>query len=207
VVSKVQVYDKKSDQAEFTGIDDGEKTRTINLQLKENKKKGYFGKLDAGGGTDGYYQQQGMINGFKGKRQLAAFGIISNTDKVGLGWEEGNKFGGGPGITEIGDDGSWNIIGSSFDDFSGWSGRYDGDGLPRVWTGGGHYANKWNDVPSAPKTAWGLQTFGEPITMQQAMSIIQGTPNTASLTPAEQAYLSMLDPVAAQAFLKSKGLA
>ncbi len=145
VVSKVQVYDKKSDQAEFTGIDDGEKTRTINLQLKENKKKGYFGKLDAGGGTDGYYQQQGMINGFKGKRQLAAFGIISNTDKVGLGWDEGNKYGGSAGITEIGDDGSWNMIGTSFDEFSGWSGRYEGDGLPRVWTGGGHYANKWNE--------------------------------------------------------------
>ena len=74
-------------------------------------------------------------------------------------------------------------------------------------TGSKFDANKWNDVPSAPKTAWGLQTFGEPMTMQQAMSIIQGTPNTASLTPGEQAYLQMLDPVAAQAFLKSKGLA
>ena len=48
-VDKVQVFDKKSEQAQFTGIDDGEKIKTINLELKENKKKGYFGKIDAGG--------------------------------------------------------------------------------------------------------------------------------------------------------------
>jgi hypothetical protein len=76
-----------------------------------------------------------------------------------------------------------------------------------LMTGSKFDANKWNDVPNAPKTAWGLQTFGQPMTLQQAMSIIQGTPNTASLTPAEQAYLAMLDPTAAQAFLRSKGLA
>jgi hypothetical protein len=45
------------------------------------------------------------------------------------------------------------------------------------------------------------------MTLQQAMSVLQGTPNTASLTPAEQAYLSMLDPMAAQEFLRGKGLA
>ncbi|MFZ9207574.1 MAG: carboxypeptidase-like regulatory domain-containing protein, partial [Sediminibacterium sp.] len=44
VVDKVQVFDKKSDQAVFTGIDDGQKSKTINLQLKEDKKNGYFGK-------------------------------------------------------------------------------------------------------------------------------------------------------------------
>jgi hypothetical protein len=76
-----------------------------------------------------------------------------------------------------------------------------------LMTGDKFDANKFNDLPDAPKTAWGLQTFGQPMTLQQAMSIIQGTPNTASLTPAEQAYLSMLDPQAAQQFLRSKGLA
>src|SRR5206468_11006586 len=38
-VEKVQVFDKKSDQAAFTGIDDGDKIKTINLSLKEDKKK------------------------------------------------------------------------------------------------------------------------------------------------------------------------
>jgi hypothetical protein len=39
MVDKVQLYDKKSDQAAFTGIDDGEKNKTINLQLKDSKKR------------------------------------------------------------------------------------------------------------------------------------------------------------------------
>ncbi len=49
-VKEVQVFDKKSDQAEFTGIDDGDTKKTINLKLKEDKKKGYFGKIDAANG-------------------------------------------------------------------------------------------------------------------------------------------------------------
>lgn len=145
VVEKVQVFDKKSDQAMFTGVDDGENTRTINLKLKENMKKGFFGKLVAGGGTDNYYENQGMINAFKGKRQLAAFGVVSNTDKVGLGWNDADKFGGSNSVTEINDDGSWTMYANNMDDFSGWDGSYRGDGLPRVWTGGAHFANKWNE--------------------------------------------------------------
>ncbi len=144
-VDKVQVFDKKSEQAEFTGIDDGQKSKTINLELKENAKKGYFGKLDAGGGTDGYYQEQGMINAFKGKRQLSAFGITSNTDKAGLGWNENDKFGGSSGNTVISDDGSSYTFYSNAGDFSNWDGKYNGEGLPKTSTGGVHYADKWDE--------------------------------------------------------------
>ncbi len=144
-LDKVQVFDKKSDQAEFTGIDDGQKTKTINLELKDNKKKGYFGKLDLGGGTDGYFQNQGMFNAFKGKRQFTAFGIMSNTDKAGLGWRDNEKFGGGNNNTEITEDGGMiTYYNGSDDDISGWGGKYEGEGLPKTWTGGLHYADKWN---------------------------------------------------------------
>jgi hypothetical protein len=145
-VSKVQVFDKKSEQAEFTGIDDGEKQKTINLELKEDKKKGFFGKVDAGGGTDGYFQNQAMINAFKAKRQVSVFGIASNTDKAGLGWQDADKFGSGNGTTTITDDGDvMTYYSGSDDDFSGGSGRYRGEGLPKTWTGGVHYADKWNE--------------------------------------------------------------
>jgi hypothetical protein len=143
-VSKVQVFDKKSDQAQFTGIDDGQKTKTINLELKEDKKKGYFGKMDVGGGTDGYYQNQAMINGFKAKRQFSAFGIGSNTDKVGLDWQEKQKYGAGSN-TVIMDNGNIVSFASNSDqDFGGWDGKYNGQGLPETWTGGVHYADKWH---------------------------------------------------------------
>lgn len=143
-VEKVQVFDKKSDQAEFTGIDDGQKTKTINLQLKEDKKKGYFGKLAAGGGTDQFFENQGMINAFKGKRKLSAFGIVSNTDKIGLGWEDAEKYGGESNSYEFTDDGTMiSYRSGDDDDFQAWGGSYHGQGLPNVWTGGLHYSNKW----------------------------------------------------------------
>lgn len=145
-VKKVQVYDKKSDQAEFTGVDDGQKTKTINLELKEEKKKGYFGKADAGGGSDGYFQNQAMINAFRAKRQFSAFGIAANTDKAGLGWEDSDKFGSGKNNTMITDDGSIvSYFNQDDDDIAGWNGRYTGEGLPSTWTAGAHYADKLAD--------------------------------------------------------------
>ncbi|MEI9958355.1 MAG: hypothetical protein WDM90_19085 [Ferruginibacter sp.] len=47
----MQVFDKKSDQAEFTGIDDGNSEKAINLKLKKDRKNMLFGKATAGGGT------------------------------------------------------------------------------------------------------------------------------------------------------------
>lgn len=144
-IDKVQVFDKKSEQAEFTGIDDGQKIKTINLELKEDKKKGFFGKIEAGGGTGEYFQNQGMINQFKGKRQLSAFGIIANTGKVGLGWQDRDKYGSSDGGTfEMDEDGGFiRNMSSSDDDMESWSGQYNGQGLPKAWTGGVHYADKW----------------------------------------------------------------
>ena len=50
MVDKVQVYEKKSDQAERTGVDDGQRTQTINLKLRDDAKRGMFGKAEAGAG-------------------------------------------------------------------------------------------------------------------------------------------------------------
>jgi hypothetical protein len=142
MVDKVQLYDKKSDQAAFTGIDDGVKDKTINIKLKEDKKNGYFGKLDAGIGTDGYYQGQALFNRFKGKQKFSAYGTLGNNGKTGLGWEDNNKYGGG-GNMEVGDDGGFYIFGGG-DDLDSFNGRYDGEGKPLARTGGVHYDTKWN---------------------------------------------------------------
>jgi len=50
-VDKVQVFDRKSDQASFTGVDDGNSEKTINLKLKKGRNNALFGKLMAGGGV------------------------------------------------------------------------------------------------------------------------------------------------------------
>lgn len=143
VVNEVQVYDRKSDQATFTGIDDGVRDKTVNLKLKEDKKKGYFGKIDAGAGfrdmtktsdnkSAGRYYGAGMINAFQGKRKMAAYGISSNTGWMNLDWEDNEKYGGG-GNMEIGD----GFISITNNDYN------SSNGIPTNYNGGLHYSNKF----------------------------------------------------------------
>jgi len=144
MVDKVQLYDKKSDQATFTGIDDGQKTKTINIKLKDDKKNGYFGKIDAGTGTNGFYQEQVLFNKFTGKKKFSAYGTLANTGKTGLGWQDSNKYGASGNNVELTDGGGIIIYGSGSDDFESWDGRYNGEGIPTARTGGLHFDNKWN---------------------------------------------------------------
>ncbi len=138
IVDKVQVFDKKSEQAEFTGVDDGEKKKTINLELKEDKKKGYFGKIEAGTDFDKYRNGKAMINSFKKKQKIAAYITHNNTTFEGLNWNERRNYGSDDNTNiEVNDDGGM-MIWSRGDEFS--SGR----GIPVSTTAGLGYANKWN---------------------------------------------------------------
>jgi hypothetical protein len=146
MVDKVQVFDKKSDQAAFTGVDDGQTTKTINLKLKDNKKNGYFGKINAGGGTDGYFDNQAMINLFKKKKKLSVYGILSNTGKTGLNWEDRDKYGESIASNLEADEGTgFYMFNGEFDELDSWDGQYGGKGYPVVKTAGVHYNDKWND--------------------------------------------------------------
>lgn len=141
-VDKVQVFDKKSDQAEFTGIDDGQSKKTINLKLKDNAKHGYFGKLSAGA-LDKYYNVQALINAFKAKRQIAAFAIGSSTNNTGLGFQESQNYGFGNDNLQVMDGGGIMITNNNIDDLGTHS--YYGEGLPESAKAGVHFSNKWND--------------------------------------------------------------
>lgn len=142
-VNKVQVFDKKSDQSEFTGIDDGQRTKTINLELKNNAKNGYFGKVVIGG-LDRYYNLQAMINAFKAKRKLAAFIIGSSTSETGLDWTNAGNYGFTSSNTQYNAImGGVTISGKSTDQLG--SGNFSGTGLPESVKGGLHYSNKWNN--------------------------------------------------------------
>ncbi|UAY55637.1 outer membrane beta-barrel family protein [Arachidicoccus terrestris] len=145
MVDKVQLFDKTSDQAALTGIDDGEKQKTINIKLKEDKKNGYFGKLSAGVGTDQFYNTQGMFNYFKGKRKFAAYGTFANTGHMGLGFEDQMKYGVTGNNVQIMDGGGIMISGSGDDALSSFNGSYNGHGIPVVNSGGIHFDSKWNE--------------------------------------------------------------
>jgi hypothetical protein len=145
VVEKVQVFDKKSDQAAFTGFDDGQEEKTINLKLKDNMNKGQFGKVELGAGLDDRWQNQAMVNSFKNKRQMSLYGLMSSNGKTGLGWEDKNKYTGDGGNMMMDDDGGfmWNFYDSGDD--GGNFGNGIPEGLTKAWVGGVHYADKWNE--------------------------------------------------------------
>ena len=139
VVDKVQVFDKKSDQAVFTGIDDGQKSKTINLQLKEDKKNGYFGKAEAGSNFNQYGSGKLMTNAFKGKRKIAGYVTTDNTKFDNLNWDEAQNYGDGGGmITEFGD-GGMSMIMTSGDGEEGGS-----TGFPNQQSAGATFSNKFD---------------------------------------------------------------
>lgn len=94
-VDKVQVFDKKSDQAEFSGVDDGRRQRTINLELKEDKKQGVFGNAGAGYGTDNRYEGRFNVNRFNKNTQFSGIGNINNTNQRGFSFNDYMNFMGG----------------------------------------------------------------------------------------------------------------
>lgn len=168
MVDKVQLFDKKSDQAAFTGVDDGKTTKTINLKLKDDKKNGYFGKLDAGIATDKYYQNQGMFNAFKGKKKFSAYGTLANTGKIGLGWSDNTKYGASENVEYI--DGGIYITNDGSDQLSSFDGRYNNQGIPVARTGGTHYDAKWNSDKEAINANYkigSLNVEGDKITETQ----------------------------------------
>jgi hypothetical protein len=157
MVDKVQLFDKKSDQATFTGIDDGEKTKTLNIKLKEDKKNGYFGKVDAGGSTDDYFQGQGMFNAFKAKKKFSAYGTSANTGKTGLSWQDNNKYGSSEGVqVDVGGI----YITNSGDDLESWGGNYNGQGIPLANTGGMHYDARWNNDKQTINSNYKIGSLG-----------------------------------------------
>ncbi len=96
-VDKVEVFDKKSDAAEFTGIDDGLEEKAINLELKEDHKKGLFGSLSAGYGTDERFETKAVLNKFSKNQQISFLGMANNVNRQGFSMDEFIGFSGGLG--------------------------------------------------------------------------------------------------------------
>jgi hypothetical protein len=94
-VDKVQVYDRKSEESMFTGIDDGSRQKSINLKLKEDHKNGVFGDLMTGGGTGEHWQGNAKAYRFSGKTQMAVLGMANNVNQYGFSFNDYMNFNGG----------------------------------------------------------------------------------------------------------------
>ncbi|MCL2133056.1 MAG: outer membrane beta-barrel protein [Bacteroidales bacterium] len=84
MVDKVQVVDRKSDQAQFTGIDDGNEETVLNLTVMPGMKNGWLGNLSAGAGHRGRYQAGGFVARFDNNWQLSFIGSGNNTNNRGF---------------------------------------------------------------------------------------------------------------------------
>ena len=91
MIEKLKTYDKKSDLARITGIDDGEEETVLDLTVKKEMNTGWFGNADLAGGTEDRYSARGMINYFRGNTQVTLIGRANNVNDQGF-----SGGGGGP---------------------------------------------------------------------------------------------------------------
>ncbi|HOZ87254.1 MAG TPA: TonB-dependent receptor, partial [Bacteroidia bacterium] len=89
-IENVQVYDKKN---ESTAEGQNETLKIVNLKMKEDAKKGYFGKVSGASDFQKFYENELLANRFKGGIKLSVFGIVANTPKQAFDWNETDKYG------------------------------------------------------------------------------------------------------------------
>ncbi len=133
-IESVQVYDRKSEDASNSST--GEETQKIlNLKLKEDAKKGYFGKVSGASDFQKFYEGEALGNYFKKQLKVSVFGLATNTPKSGFGWNDLFKYG-------LGSGNDWNE-----------EGEYTGEmpntaqGIPQTLKTGFYFSNKFS-----PKT-------------------------------------------------------
>jgi hypothetical protein len=142
IVQNIEVFDKKSEQAEFTGFDDGNSQKTINVVTRKGFQFGVFGKITGGIGVSEddkiVYQGSASINLFRGNQRLTLLGMSNNINQQNFSQEDlagvmsgGGGRGGRGGGSQSGGGGN-----SSY--FSSGSG-----GLTKTNAGGLNYTDKW----------------------------------------------------------------
>ncbi|MBC7417992.1 MAG: TonB-dependent receptor [Pedobacter sp.] len=85
MIAKIQIIDQGSEQSKFTGIDDGSRTKVLNITIKKNRKYGYFGRADVGYGTSDRYDGSFNVNQFENEKKLSVLGQFNNINKQNFG--------------------------------------------------------------------------------------------------------------------------
>lgn len=127
-VETVEVYEKKDENSESD-----ETIQVLNLKLKEDAKKGYFGRTSLASDFTNFYEGEFLFNKFNGTQKISVFALGSNTPRSSFGWQDANRFGleNEQGVT-MNEDGEyiWNGEGNN------------GEGIPQTLKAGIYYSDK-----------------------------------------------------------------
>ena len=167
IVERIQVFDEQSEQARFTGFDDGQTIRTMNIVTRRNMRNGTFGKTAAGYGNDDTYMLSANINQFKNAQRISLVGQSNNVNNQGFSMQDilgvmgggggrGGGFSGRGGVGGRGGAPGGGMPGGGMTGGTGGSGSF-GDrtgsefmigrqsGISTVHALGLNYSNSWNN--------------------------------------------------------------
>ena len=96
-IKKIEIIDEKSDKSRVSGVNDSDRSKVINLTLKDDRKVNDFGKFQGGYGTDDRYLTSLSYNRFSPKIQISIIGRYNNVNSSGSDISEIMSFGGGNG--------------------------------------------------------------------------------------------------------------
>ncbi|HEU4902144.1 MAG TPA: TonB-dependent receptor [Flavisolibacter sp.] len=164
-VDKVQVFDNKTDQQQLTGLSSGSEGKTVNIRLKEDQKKGGFGRYSVATNFRRYTDANLLFNRFVGKKKLSLYGTKSNTSTGSINWQDQRRL----GLNDFEFDevsGYYMSFGSYDETFNDWNLR----GLPNAYSAGGLYVNKFNADKQSVNTSYRYNRLG---TRNEGINITQ----------------------------------
>jgi hypothetical protein len=132
IIEKYQIFDDLDDQSKFTGFDDGNRVKTLNIITKKDRRQGYFGRAIAGAGTDQNYNESFNFHRFNNDQQISTLGEANDINKQNFTVQDilgssGSRrgSGGGPGAAT----------------------NQSSSGVTTIWAGGLNFRDSWG-----PKT-------------------------------------------------------
>ncbi|GAB3639449.1 outer membrane beta-barrel protein [Spirosoma arcticum] len=155
IIDKIQLYDQQSEQSQFSGVDDGDREKTINITTKKDKRKGTFGQQSIAAGPqpgeDLRYSGRASINRFNNGQQYSVVGMANNINQQGFTAQDlglGNNFG-GAGQGRGGNTGGGNNVrvggngpgGGNNND--GNTGQVGSNAITQSWAAGLNYRDTW----------------------------------------------------------------
>ncbi len=166
VIEKIQVFDDLDDQSKFSGFDDGNRVKTINITTKKDKRQGYFGRTVAGAGSNEDYDESLNMHRFDNDRQISVLGQANDVNKQNvtiqdvLGNAGGRRGGGGPAAAT----------------------NQSSPGITTVWAAGMNYRDAWS--PSTDVYGSYFYNFQHVSSNQQSQSVRDLSDHTSDTTNA-----------------------